>query len=224
MKSFLCMLMFVVLTFAPLARGADAPATLEEAQATLEGFAVPTLSCNAEPVQQIYAYISDLTGVNIVVTDALLDEELTITLNLSAEINAWRLLKLMQQLHPEIEMIWDKGVIFISHRELDEQPLEVRAYDLGGLAVPATNFPGPEIMLSADVTCVCAYDDDAYGSDNALMDLDEIVDLVETQTGRGSWANEACFARLQGKTLIVKQTAQTHEEIAFLLEMLRDSN
>lgn len=225
MKSFLCMLMFALLTFAPLARGADAPATLEEAQATLEGFVVPTLSCNAEPIQQVYAYISDLTGVNIVVTDAMLDEEIAVTLNLSVEINAWRLLKLLQQLHPEIDMVWDSGVIFISHHDYDAQELQVKTYDLGGLFVPVTSFPGPEIMLCPNDGCFCMDNhEDRYGRDNTPMNLKEIVDLVESQTGRSSWANEECFAQLQGKTLIVRQTAQMHEKIEYLLEMLRDSN
>lgn len=175
-----------------------------------------------EQISVVLRYLAEVSDVNFVATDALLEEDPEITITLQKGVTVRQFMKIVSQLAtPKLKMYFDNGLVLVAPAEQVVQKPVLRIYDIGGLKIQIPDFPGPEIMLTSDSGF--SMDDMSMDGGEEPMDGEEIADLIRSFTGGTSWdENESVDIQVRGNQLLVMQTPDVHRAISILLAQLGD--
>lgn len=221
----LTLLILIVLMLAPMAAGlrAEPKKTLEfdELVAKLKDTSISKVSFKEESLDTVMMFLSEAGGVNFIVTDRVLEQEITVTLTLNDGISLYGVMKILGKLKG-VKYYFDMGmVIVLMEDDYSMDETQVKVYDLS-IAKPVrpTNFPGPELGFKRGQGSGDSYYEDEQEEEE--LTPEDIVEMIQKFTGGQSWEknSENVMIKLRGETLVVKQTADVLREIDTLLEQL----
>ncbi|MHC5037143.1 MAG: hypothetical protein ACYTHM_07505 [Planctomycetota bacterium] len=174
------------------------------------------------PFEDVVKFFRAATGINIVVDqDIYADtpkEECTVTLNVS-ELPAGDILDLILRFK-NFSRAFRYGVLLITTPDKASGKAFMRMYDVRDLTVPLKDFPGVDIELKGDTENITPIFEDV-DEEPKNYSTDDIVSLIQENTGTDSWDVGNCRITIFRGVLIVVQTAKVHREIATLLAHLR---
>ncbi len=177
------------------------------------------------PLEKALAFLSNYTGVNLVLSPALQDLkndlDLSVTLRLS-KVSVRTALNVMLQLKG-LASVYRHGIIMITTPKDARGKPYMRMYPIGDLTVRIRDFPAPEMMLrpsgSEDWGNIGAREEE--GREHAFADPDFILDLITENTGGDTWEDEGVRISVTSRFLIVRTYTGVHRQVVRLLALLR---
>ena len=171
-------------------------------------------------------YLQNLTGVNFVISPLVLDldpEETMINLQLPP-YSVRKVLDLIAEMSTELRWKIEDGVVkFVTAEEmLGGQVLKF--YAVTDLIHPIPDFPGRDINVSPSGGLLPP-DEDIEERESNVVTLDLLDQLVRNNIAPESWdADPANSLRInESGVMVVNQTPEVHDQIALLLEDLREA-
>ncbi len=198
------------------------PKTKREALRIL-GNVLVSVNFDETPLQDIVGHLGVLTGVNIIVSPALLKEAdpdlLRVTLRLK-KVSARQVLEMTAE-SLGLGIGFQSGVLTVTTaREARGKPV-LRLYVLSDITMPIRDFPGPDLMLhpaGAERTPV-----EETETKPAFSDGDDILRILKDTVGTGTWEDEGISASVMKEWLVVRQYEEVHGQIAQVLALLRSA-
>ncbi|MFW6132937.1 MAG: hypothetical protein ACOC8F_03510 [Planctomycetota bacterium] len=206
------------------------------------------LDVDAVGFQEVINFLRNVSGVNFWVNWKALDfQGVTTSTEVTAHLSDVSVRKALQvvladaggQQQP-LEYIIEEGVVTISTRDDLSRKTTTRVYDINHLLFRVPNWDAPRSELQN----VGDRDDDddgggggfggTFGGDDGDDDageenyptkqemIDNLTDMIESTIDPPSWQTDAAIREMHGH-LIVTQTAKNHQELAKLLNSLRES-
>lgn len=174
----------------------------------------------------VAGYLQNLTGVNFVISPLVLDldpEETMINLQLPP-YSVRKVLDLIAEMSTELRWKIEDGVVkFVTAEEmLGGQVLKF--YAVTDLIHPIPDFPGRDINVSPSGGLLPP-DEDIEERESNVVTLDLLDQLVRNNIAPESWdADPANSLRInESGVMVVNQTPEVHDQIALLLEDLREA-
>ena len=196
------------------------PKNRREALRFLERITV-SVDFDAVPLADAVAHLAAVTDTNLLIGQALRDEgdldARKVTLRLK-KVTARQALEFLVD-GQSLGIGFTSGILSVTtKRDARGKPV-LRLHALGDLLMPLTDFPGPDLMLKpAGAEAKVEPEEPRKG---AFSDADEIMDLIKSTAGSGTWEDEGVSISKMGDFLAVKQYEEVHEEVARLLALLR---
>ncbi len=184
---------------------------------------------NGSQLEDIAAFLQNLTGVNFLVsskvTDELGDEEKTIKLDLP-ERNVRTVLDMIQETSENLRWKVEHGVVMFVTKEEMIGGQVLRMFDVRDIIRPIPSFPGPEINIEPSD----GLPDEATAEENeereGLVVTGQVLDqLIRDNIARESWNEDpknSVRITPQG-TMVVYQKPEVIEQIKSLLDDLREA-
>ncbi|MBF0243974.1 MAG: hypothetical protein HQL31_01710 [Planctomycetes bacterium] len=186
-------------------------------------------------IDEILAQLSDITGLNILLDPTILqgasDESLFLTRFHFENMPLRFILKwVTKQLN--LEYVLKDDIILVTRPEEITDLLIIEIYDVQDLISQRTNFTAPQLSVGNRFSAGSAdgFDPfaDAGGGEAAEegLQLDTLIQLIRGVSGK--WDDEESGVRLRSiegsGQILIKNTAEVHNEVIDLLEMLRRSS
>ncbi|MEQ8763455.1 MAG: hypothetical protein RL885_05985 [Planctomycetota bacterium] len=173
--------------------------------------------------RELATYLATVSELSFVVHPSIFEEtpeeELTFTLR-AERLSALQCLKLF--LHQwNLRAVHRHGVILIVPKSEADKNVVLRFYSIQDMLIPIRDFKAPDLNLKPSKR---GFDIEPEPEETATRVLagDDIVDLIQENTGGESWdENEKASIRLYNGLLVVRQTEAVHREIRRLLAGLR---
>jgi len=178
------------------------------------------------PLDEIAAYLQQVTGVNFIVsqkvTDELDEDETSVYLDLT-ERSVENTLNLITEVRENLRWKIDDGVVqFVTAEELTGGQV-LRMYEVRDLIRPISDFPGREINVTPSGGAI-QFDEDLEEREALILTEDALDDLIRTNVSPDSWdADEANSLRISTGTMVVNQTPEVQDQIQKLLTGLREA-
>jgi len=198
-----------------------APRSKGEALAMLGRIELPSVTFEETPLPQVVSWLSAATGVNMVLGPALLKEgdpdAIRVTLALR-KVTALQVLELVSEGHG-LGIGFRSGVLLVTTpKEARGKPF-LRLYVVSDITAPLRDFPAPDLMLRP---AGAEYEPEQESeTKSAFSSAEDVLTLVKDHCGTGTWEDGDTSASTMGETLVVRQYAEVHAEIARLLAALR---
>lgn len=172
-------------------------------------------------LQEALDHLSDLTGANIVVEKyALMEEGVTpqepVTMHVEG-VQARSVLALL--LKPlSLDYVIEDEVIKVTNKQRTLGDFETRVYSVADLVSP----------LPKSVTIPAETSDPAAVAAQGEADFFPLTRMIETSVDPDGWASVGGMGHIAPHagtlSLVVRQTAEVHDEVALLLEQIRRTN
>jgi hypothetical protein len=198
-----------------------APRSKEEALRLLDRIVLPAVTFDATPLRQAVEWLSAATGVNMILGPALLKESdpdairLTLTLR---KVTAKQVLDLVADGNG-LGIGFKSGVLLVTTKKEARGKPVLRLYLVSDITSPLRDFPAPDLLLRPAGSEHS--EEPETESKPAFSSADDVLSLVKDNTGEGTWEDGEASASTMGETLVVRQYAEVHAEIADLLAKLR---
>lgn len=185
-----------------------------------------TLDLNGVSLEDALGFIRDYSGINIVVDQEVYtkrtQEQLTITIKVRDLIlkSAMKLLLGTR----DLTATYRDGVLYVVPKEKSGQSVVTRVYDVRDLLFKIQDFPGPKVELVSPSGGGAPLTGATFTIEEpkSVISEDFITEIVKTNTGEGSWEENAnASITLANGLLIITQSKKVHGEVDRLLNMLR---
>lgn len=221
MKTILASLILLLCAagFAP----AHAGQTEDEVMAQLRGTTLPVIALKEEPLANVLSYLSDAAGVSLVMSPALQDaNEEVKSLNLK-DVTVFKALEILAALK-NLEVYFNEGIVMVTTADDPMQQPYLRVYNITHLQFKTTDFKAPEVKLSENEGGFLSRDVEYVEYDETENTPDDVRDMVMQFTDEGSWNDaEGVSIEVKGNLLLVRQTAEVHEQIVRLLALIDEA-
>lgn len=184
-----------------------------------------TMDFQEAPFEEVIEYLRLATSANIVIDPGVYRDsdprEMRVTLKVK-NLAAMNALKLVLDLN-KLEWIMKNGVLLVTTKEARQLKPYTMVYDIRDLMFEIKDFPGPDISLQApgsDGGIGAIFEDSDSGSDD-LTQPEVIVEILQENTGIGTWDDGSTGIQVAGGLLVVRQSEEVHREVERLLNMLR---
>ena len=213
-----CLFVLATLNFA---HGQDGPAASQQTANPLSK-SIDSMNFDRAPLERIVRELAEYAEVNIVVDWPALREskiagDTPVTIRLK-DVTVSTVLDsvLAQARRGDAGLTYDArgNTIFITTRSLRDRITEIRVYDCRELAIPPLSDAERQIASATGHVGACQRAE-------SRRRMNEIVSAICATVDHNSWRDESTSIRTVGNTLIIRQTAQNHENIATLLSRLR---
>jgi type II secretory pathway component GspD/PulD (secretin)/tetratricopeptide (TPR) repeat protein len=178
------------------------------------------------PLEEVAAYLQNVTGVNFVLSAAVRDEldetEKSIQLDLP-ERSVRQLLDIITEVRENLRYKIEDGVVkFVTREELTGGQA-LRMYEVRDLIRPVRDFPGREINIQPSGG-VPESDEEIEEREFLVITEDALDTLIRDNVSPDSWdADPANSLRISNGTMVVNQTPEVHAKIQKLLDDLREA-
>ena len=219
--AFLLLCLFLMAAVLPLPARAEHK-SFDDIVNTLQTTKIGKVSFKDEPIEVVVSYLGEASGLNFVVTDKVLEEDLRVTLSLGDGMTVYSVMKVIGKLKGIKFMLDETGVIMaLMEDDYSMDKVFLRMYDLSVVEpIQPTDFPGPELGVNPGQSENNYYNEDQ--EKEAPLSPEEIKDMIIKFTGGKSWEqNEQVKISVRGKMLFVVQTAEVQNEIAKFLQTLQ---
>ena len=176
----------------------------------------------------VAAYLQSITGVNFIITPKantdLDEEQKTVKLKLDTQRSVRKVLDLIAETHENLRWKVEDGVVkFVTKDEMKGGQV-LRTYEVRDLIHPIPDFPGKEMNVSPSGGTNLQEEDKTERESN-IVTADNLDTLIRNNVAVGSWdADPQNSLRITPSgTMVVHQTPEVHEQIAKLLEDLREA-
>jgi len=197
------------------------PRSKEEALRILDSLTLPSVTFEETPLPQVVDWLSAATGVNLILGPALLQEgdpeAIRVTLTLR-QVTARQVLDLVVD-GRGLAVGFRSGILLVTTPKEARGKPTLRLYLVSDITHPLRDFPGPDMMLHPS-GAEREVEQESVTSP-AFPDADSVLNLLKDHTGEGTWEDGETSASVMGETIVVRQYAEVHREIAHLLSMLR---
>ncbi len=174
------------------------------------------------PLTQVADFFHQISGVNIVVTKAVLDKlsederTVTFTANRLPLSNVLTIIAEIKALTWNVE----DGVVKITTPEDAQTKVQLQMLDIRDLVTPINDFPGEEITLRGSEQIEVDEEEDTSGELTAAIQADRLIQLIQENIAPNQWDAPASIENKEG-TLVIKQTPAVLDQIQSLLADLR---
>jgi type II secretory pathway component GspD/PulD (secretin) len=178
------------------------------------------------PLEEVAAYLQNVTGVNFVLSAAVRDEldetEKSIQLDLP-ERSVRQLLDIITEVRENLRYKIEDGVVkFVTREELTGGQA-LRMYEVRDLIRPVRDFPGREINIQPSGG-VPESEEEIEEREFLVITEDALDTLIRDNVAPESWdADPANALRISNGTMVVNQTPEVHAKIQKLLDDLREA-
>jgi type II secretory pathway component GspD/PulD (secretin) len=178
------------------------------------------------PLESVAAYMQSYTGVNFYISPAVRDldiDETTITLKLP-ERSVRKVLDLIAETRESLRWKIEDGVVkFVTVDELTGGQVLVN-YSVHDLITPIPDYPGRDINISPSGG-LTPPDEDTIDREANVVNSSLLEDLIRHNIAAESWdADPGNQIRItETGTMVVNQTPEVQEQIANLLDDLREA-
>jgi hypothetical protein len=183
---------------------------------------VISVSFDETPLRDAAAWISNVTGMNVILGPALVREGdadlIKVSLRLQ-KVSVRQVLELVTESH-RLGIGFQNGVLTLTTIKDARGKPTLRLYLVSDITFPLRDFPGPDMILHSQSEERAEPDAEADVKP-AFSDPDDILRLVKDNTGEGTWEDEGVSASVMKEWLLVKQYDEVHAQIAKTLAMLR---
>ncbi len=184
-----------------------------------------SIDLDQAPIEEFLDYLSDVTGVNIVLHPTVVAEQDAqrhgVCLQ-ARDISARDALALVLDLN-RLDAAYRDGVLLVTRKEDARHETFSRSYDIRDLLFVIRDFPGPDISLTqgSGSDCLGVLISEVDGPEDDLTQPDVVVELVQENVAPGTWDQEGRSIACRSGHLVVRQTAEVHEEVERMLDLLR---
>lgn len=174
------------------------------------------------PLTQVAEFFHQVSGVNFVVTKAVLDklseEERTVTFTAS-RLPLTNVLTIIAEIKALTWTVED-GVVKITTPEDARSKVQLQMLDIRDLITPINDFPGEEITLAGSEQVEAPEEEATGGELTAAIQADKLIQLIQENIAPTQWEAPASIENKEG-TLVVRQTPEVLAQIETLLGDLR---
>ncbi|MEX1025635.1 MAG: hypothetical protein WD226_11225 [Planctomycetota bacterium] len=176
-------------------------------------------------ITEIAQYLSQVTGVDFLVSTAVLDElddeERAINLDLP-ERSVRKTLEIIADLRQNLKWKVEDGVVkFVTADELVGGQI-IRFYEVRDLIRPVVDFPAKEINITPSGGPP-EFDEDIEEREALVITEDSLDALIRDNIAVNSWDFEGSSLSISSGTMVVRQTPAVHDMIQKLLDDLREA-
>ncbi len=178
------------------------------------------------PLDEVAAYLQNVSGVNFVispkVTDELDTDETSVLLDLP-DRSVLSLLNIITEVRENLRWKIEDGVVkFVTAEELVGGQI-LRMYEVRDIIRPITDFPGREININPSGG-VPEIDEDIEEREGLVLAEDSLDTLIRDNVAAESWdADPANSLTFSNGTMVVNQTPEVQDLIQKLLDDLREA-
>ncbi|HEU4394185.1 MAG TPA: hypothetical protein VFS92_01385 [Planctomycetota bacterium] len=200
---------------------ARAPRSKDEALRILASITLRSVTFDETPLPQVVSWLGAATGLNLTLGPALIKEgdpdAIRITMTLR-QVTAKQVLDLIVD-GRGLGVGFHSGIVLVTTAKEARGKPTLRLYPVSDITHPLRDFPAPDLVLRSqgDEREV----EQESETKSAFPDADSVLNLVKDHTGEGTWDDGDTSASVMGDTIVVRQYAEVHREIAHLLAMLR---
>jgi type II secretory pathway component GspD/PulD (secretin) len=178
------------------------------------------------PLEEVAAFLQSVSQVNFVISPKVmeeLDEEQRMVKLDLPERSVKKLLDLMAETSESLRWKVQDGVVkFVVKDEL-KGGQTLKNYEVNDLIRPIQDFPGREMNV-APTGGVQVTEEEATEREANVVTGDQLDTLIRNNVAPGSWdADPDNSLRISNGTMVVNQTPEVHEQIAKLLQDLREA-
>jgi type II secretory pathway component GspD/PulD (secretin) len=178
------------------------------------------------PLEEVAAFLQSVSQVNFVISPKVmeeLDEEQRMVKLDLPERSVKKLLDLMAETSESLRWKVQDGVVkFVVKDELKGGQI-LKNYEVNDLIRPIQDFPGREMNVSP-TGGVQVTEEEATEREANVVTGDQLDTLIRNNVAPGSWdADPDNSLRISNGTMVVNQTPEVHEQIAKLLQDLREA-
>jgi len=178
------------------------------------------------PLEEVAAFLQSVSQVNFVISPKVmeeLDEEQRMVKLDLPERSVRKLLDLMAETSESLRWKVQDGVVkFVVKDEL-KGGQQLKMYEVNDLIRPIPDFPGREMNV-APTGGVQLTEEEATEREANVVTGDQLDTLIRNNVAPGSWdADPDNSLRISNGTMVVNQTPEVHEQIAKLLQDLREA-
>jgi hypothetical protein len=203
-------------------RPVPAPRTVAEALALLGRMTV-SVSWERTPLPDAVAHLAAITGMNIVVGPALLADGAAdaILVDLRVRgVSARQALALAVD-GRDLGLRMQGTVLLVTTKKDARGKPILRLHSIGDLLQPIRDFPGPDLLLRPAGSEPRV--EEPKETKHPFGDGDDLVEMVKTHTGTGTWEEDGISVSVAGDWLVVRQYADVQGEVGRLLALLRSA-
>ncbi|MFT5461616.1 MAG: type II secretory pathway component GspD/PulD (secretin)/tetratricopeptide (TPR) repeat protein [Planctomycetota bacterium] len=176
------------------------------------------------PLEEVARFLQSVSGVNFIVSPTVLDEldpDDTAVLLTLPDRSVRKLLDLIIETKEELRWKIQDGVVkFVTADELTGGQV-LRMYEVRDLIRPVRDFPGRDINVQPSGG-LDPVDEDFEEREALVITADVLESTIQDNIAVDSW-EEGTALRISNGTLVVYQTPEVHEQIAQLLDDLREA-
>ncbi len=178
------------------------------------------------PLEEVAAFLQSVSQVNFVISPKVmeeLDEEQRMVKLDLPERSVRKLLDLLAETSESLRWKVQDGVVkFVVKDEL-KGGQKLKNYEVNDLIRPIQDFPGREMNV-APTGGVQLTEEEASEREANVVTGDQLDTLIRNNVAPGSWdADPDNSLRISNGTMVVNQTPEVHEQIAKLLQDLREA-
>jgi hypothetical protein len=221
MKRLFTAVMLVVLVCAPLSpSSAQSSSDLREKMLILEDRQV-NVDFKQEPLADVLKFLSDVSGVSIIVAPVLTaeadDHDLDVTLTLT-KVSIKSCLDVILDLK-NLKLVYRHSLLMVTTPKDARGKPKLQIYSIGDLTARIRDFPAPDIHLRPSGTEF--QEPEEIIERPVFADADVIQDLVIANCSEETWDDEGVSIVVDERKMVVKQYPEVHREIVRLLDLLR---
>jgi hypothetical protein len=184
-----------------------------------------TLNFPETPFAEVISFLQDITGLNITVSPAVDQEEVTVSLRLR-EIPLEDALRIILE-QTQLAMAFKNETLMITPPDEARGEYHLEIYDVQDLLSKLPDFPGDKIRIAGDGgggaggggAGSFSFDTEEE-SEGQVLDPDQLETILTNSVGEDNWDDPASIEIHKGQ-IIVNQTRELHKQIREVLKNLR---
>jgi type II secretory pathway component GspD/PulD (secretin) len=186
-----------------------------------------TLNFPETPFAEVISFLQDITGLNITVSPAVDQEEVTVSLRLR-DIPLEDALKIILE-QTQLAMAFKNETLMITPPDEARGEYDLEIYDVQDLLSRIPDFPGDRIRLAGDNGgggggggggAGSFSFDTAEEDEGVVLDPDQLETIITNAVGEDNWDDPASIEIHKGQ-IIVNQTRELHAQVREVLKNLR---
>jgi Flp pilus assembly secretin CpaC len=179
-----------------------------------------------EPLDQVLAHLSAVSGVNILQSQAVQDLGLTDTYSLEDRFDQpiSRILTIILEdlTVPPLSYTVRDGVVLVITKDEARSDYVLQMYDIRDLTFTPKDYAAKDFNLLPSGTDADSYAAPADEEATPFIGPDALVTLIQDNISAESWTSDPNRTiQLMPGTLVVRQTSDVHDQITQLLDDLR---
>lgn len=204
---------------------------VEAWKASLEGKLEQRLSysCPGLPLTEVLTQLSDLSGLNIVLSQRVIQERDSMELDIeSFDFGHMKLKNIIQWICRQVDMnfVLKNDVVFLTERSSSTESLQVRLYDIQDLIAVRQVVEPPTLedgfVEGGDEEDIELEMDDIDGGEEPLS-ADRILEMIQ-ESIMGNWdEGNVLMEALDTGMLFVVNSAEVHDQVEDFLETFRET-
>jgi Flp pilus assembly secretin CpaC len=184
-----------------------------------------TPSFQNTPITEIAVYLRNLTQVNILVSQKILDMD-DAAKSVTMELPKTSVLRFLNALNTVKGFTWRivDGAVRIGTPDENKGQTEYRIYDVSDLIQVIPNFPASELSLLPPGAPGIPLGTEAEPV--PVFSLEQITQIVQSSIAQATWTDAEAKTSIryvtQSGTLVVRQTREVHQQLERFLNDLRE--